>query len=643
MPETTPVSKPNPSQLFAGKRGVSLLGLRFTVDGIVKGFFGGNAYLAIIFLLFICLFLLRAAVGFFPGYKTELREARQSGVEFVNVIKEETAGYTALQGKMELAYIAEKRARFGNDEAVVLLYNRYEAVVDDELEDEVEAFTEIEADSERQLQSTKLATAVKHHCQSLPPEEIALALSPLGIETSTEDIYNRAIDLAIEYALNDAEQPEQIESIRQSIRDEMGEFTTAIEALNQAGQPLQELETKLAKQAQDTVALLRRQREVPTRIEALRQGATKINDPSERAEKLATAEKLEASLEQSIDIDAKAALFYQSVEPHRQITQTLLRDFKNALQQIPPSLQSPQAQQNIAELRSLTSAYEQILTQKNNALSAWKHDTAVNSYDAIKAFFFGTTWQTNSSWQNVYGILPLLSGSLLIAGVSLLFAVPLAIGAAIYVNQFSYRREAALLKPAIEFVQAIPSVVLGLFGVLVLAGLLKDISAHPLLSWIPGFPIQERLNVLLAALLLAFMAAPTIFTLAEDALNNVPKAYSEASLAMGATRLQTALKIVLPAATSGIIAAVLLGFGRVIGETMVVLLVAGNKAAIPDFSQGLAVTTQPVHTMTSIIAQECGEVESGSLHYMALFMVGLILFMISLSVNSFCQRVLVKR
>ena len=197
-----------------------------------------------------------------------------------------------------------------------------------------------------------------------------------------------------------------------------------------------------------------------------------------------------------------------------------------------------------------------------------------------------------------------------------------------------------MLKPAIEFVQAIPSVVLGLFGVLVLAGLLKDASAHPLLSWIPGFPIQERLNVLLASLLLAFMAAPTIFTLAEDALNNVPKAYTEASLAMGATRLQTTLKIVLPAAISGIIAAVLLGFGRIIGETMVVLLVAGNKATIPDFSHGLAAVTQPVHTMTSIIAQECGEVETGSLHYMALFMVGLILFTISLSVNSLCQKVL---
>jgi len=318
----------------------------------------------------------------------------------------------------------------------------------------------------------------------------------------------------------------------------------------------------------------------------------------------------------------------------------LIRNLDVAKDLIPTTLKSPEAQKSIAELQSLIPAYAEILNQKKQSLRSWRHDAKVSTWTAAKAFLFGTEWQTNSSWQDVYGILPLLTGSLLIAGASLLIAVPVAIGAAVYVNQFSHCREATILKPAIEFVQAIPSVVLGLFGVLVLAGLLKDASAHPLLSWIPGFPIQERLNVLLAAILLAFMAAPTIFTLAEDALNNVPKAYSEASLAMGATKLQTALKIVLPAAASGIIAAVLLGFGRVIGETMVVLLVAGNKAAIPDFTQGLAVATQPVHTMTSIIAQECGEVESGSLHYMALFMVGLLLFIISLSVNSFCQKAL---
>lgn len=614
-----------------------------TVDSIVKGFFGGNAYLAIIFLLFICLFLLRAAIGFFPGYRTELREARQSGVEFVNVIKQETAGFTALRRKMELAYISEKRARFGDEEALVLLYNRFEAVVDDHLEDAVDELSEMDNDEQHQAASRKLANQVKQECLQLSADEITSALSPLGLEKPSPEILERAIELATEYALNEAETPASIDQIGQRIRTEMGAFTTAFEAMDSAGKPLKELESQLGQHAQETVSLLRRQREIPTRIKSLREGAEKINDPVERAEKLATAKKLEEGLEDNIDIDGRAELFYQSIETHQNISKQLAQHLTESQQLIPSEFISPNAQSSIDELNLLIPAYQEILKQKQTSLETWKHNDKVTILTSTKAFFFGTEWQTNSSWQNVYGILPLLSGSLLIAGVSLLFAVPVAIGAAIYVNQFSYRKEAAILKPAIEFVQAIPSVVLGLFGVLVLAGLLKDASTHPLLSWIPGFPIQERLNVLLAALLLAFMAAPTIFTLAEDALNNVPKAYSEASLAMGATRLQTAIRVVLPAAMSGIVAAILLGFGRVIGETMVVLLVAGNKAAIPDFSQGLAVATQPVHTMTSIIAQECGEVETGSLHYMALFMVGLILFSISLSVNSFCQRVLSKR
>ena len=618
------------------------MGLRLTTDGSVKGFFGGNAYLAIIFLLFICLFLLKAAIGFFPGYRVELSEARKSGVEFVNVIKQETVGFTALKRKMEVAYIAEKRALFGEQEAVILLYNRFEAVVDDHLEDDVDAYAELEDGEERDKLSVALTDAVKRNCLELPAEELTLALSPLGETSASKKTIQQAILLATEYALNEAETPEAIETITTNIRTEMGGFTKAIDAIDAAGKPLQELETQLATQAQATVKLLRRQREIPARIAALREGAEKISDPAERAEKLETAKKLEDGLESHIPVDQRAELFYQSIKPHKKITTDLIQGTEVAQSLIPTTLKSPEAQTHVNELQSLIPAYAKILDQKNESLSVWKHDAKVSTGSAAKAFFFGTKWQTNSSWQDVYGILPLLLGSLLIAGVSLLIAVPVAIGAAIYVNQFSHRREATILKPTIEFVQAIPSVVLGLFGVLVLAGLLKDASAHPLLSWIPGFPIQERLNVLLASLLLAFMAAPTIFTLAEDALNNVPTAYSEASLAMGATKLQTAVKIILPAATSGIIAAILLGFGRVIGETMVVLLVAGNKAAIPDFTQGLAVATQPVHTMTSIIAQECGEVETGSLHYMALFMVGLILFVISLSVNSFCQKVLRK-
>jgi phosphate transport system permease protein len=179
--------------------------------------------------------------------------------------------------------------------------------------------------------------------------------------------------------------------------------------------------------------------------------------------------------------------------------------------------------------------------------------------------------------------------------------------------------------------------VLGFFGIAVLGEALRLLSQQPWLSWVPGFPYSERLNILTAGCLLAMIAVPTIFTLAEDALNNVPRALREASYALGASRLQTTLRIIVPASLSGIISAVLLGLGRVFGETMVVLLCAGNRIAIPDFTRGLAVITEPVHTMTGIIAQEMGEVVRGSIHYRALFVVGLTLFLLSLIINYAAQ------
>ena len=135
------------------------------------------------------------------------------------------------------------------------------------------------------------------------------------------------------------------------------------------------------------------------------------------------------------------------------------------------------------------------------------------------------------------------------------------------------------------------------------------------------------------------MATPTIFTLAEDALNRSSLRLRQASLALGANRWQTCYKIIIPSSTSGMISAVLLGFGRVIGETMVVLLCAGNRIAIPDFSRGLEIFAQPVHTMTGIIAQEMGEVEYEGIHYRALFMVGITLFMITLLINFLSKKV----
>lgn len=275
-------------------------------------------------------------------------------------------------------------------------------------------------------------------------------------------------------------------------------------------------------------------------------------------------------------------------------------------------------------------------------LETWSWQEPMSFFTAAGSFFFGTGWITNSSWQDFYGVVPLLTGSLLISLVALLIATPISVSAAIYTNQFATDREKEIIKPVIEFIQAIPSVVLGFIGIAVVGDLIKGVSQWEFLSWIPGFPIQERLNIFNAGFLLAFMAVPTMFSLAEDALNNVPRAYSEASDALGATKLQTVFRVIVPAALSGILAAILLGLGRVIGETMVVLLVAGNRIAIPDFGDGVGVIFQPAHTLTGIIAQELGEVSRGSSHWQALFMVGILLFVISLAVN-WCARTVAKR
>jgi phosphate transport system permease protein len=275
-------------------------------------------------------------------------------------------------------------------------------------------------------------------------------------------------------------------------------------------------------------------------------------------------------------------------------------------------------------------------------MEAWDPEQPVKWTRSLTGFLMGKRWVTNSFWQDVYGVVPLLTGSLMISTLALIVAVPLALASAIYANQIARPFELNLIKPYIEFITAIPSIVLGFFGIVVLGSFLQEVSNWPALSWVPGFPMSERLNITTAGLLLALMAIPTIFTLVEDALNNVPRQYVEASYALGATRLQTILKIMIPAALSGIIAAILLGLGRVIGETMVVLLCAGNRLAIPDFTQGIGAFFEPAHTMTGIIAQEMGEVPPGSVHYRALFMVGIVLFVISLALNYMAQVVVRK-
>jgi phosphate transport system permease protein len=307
-----------------------------------------------------------------------------------------------------------------------------------------------------------------------------------------------------------------------------------------------------------------------------------------------------------------------------------------------PQLTSTQAQQAFQKWKIRTRQYVDQLPTGGHRLRAWNPNEPVPPYRAITSFLFGTNWITASFWQDWYGIIPLFVGSLMVAAVALVIAVPLGVCSAIYVSEVAARGEKALIKPYIEFISAIPSVVLGFFGIAVVGQAVRALSQMPFMKWVPFFPISERLNVFTAGSLLALMAVPTIFTLAEDALRNVPQGFKEASYALGANRLQTIARVLVPASLSGIISAVLLGLGRVIGETMVVLLCAGNRIAIPDFTQGLGAFFQPVHTMTGIIAQEMGEVVRGSIHYRALFMVGLVLFALTLGINYLAQRLVAR-
>ena len=304
-----------------------------------------------------------------------------------------------------------------------------------------------------------------------------------------------------------------------------------------------------------------------------------------------------------------------------------------------PAMPTAELRERLEKWQQLTRDFLATFPAIERAMEQWNYQEPVPLWRAFSSFIFGRQWLTASFWQDWYGIVPLFVGSLMVSLVALALAVPFGIGSAIYVNQIATLREQRIIKPCIEFISAFPSVVLGFFGIAVLGQALRALSEQPWLAWVPGFPYSERLNILTAGCLLGLIAVPTIFTLAEDALANVPRALREASFALGASRLQTILKIIVPASLSGIISAVLLGLGRVIGETMVVLLCAGNRIAIPDFSRGLAVITEPVHTMTGIIAQEMGEVVRGSIHYRALFVVGLALFLLSLTINYAAQKI----
>jgi phosphate transport system permease protein len=524
VPITTPA---RPASFVIQKKRVRLLGL--TVDDCIKAFFGGNAVVSIVVLALITYFLFREGAGFFGQNRQNLEVYRRAGLEYVDFIREQSEGHTALT-----RYLSDVRMR-----------------------------------------------AMKHYS-----EEKKLPLDEANAALAAFDEFSGKFSDAVE-------------PIRGLVSD-LGEVATA-------------LKTKFIVNEDKKVERLQLQAEG----------------------KDAAAEKVEIV---PIDFAAELKPLTGTLPAYKELNREFARQLTATLATL-PSMPTLELQRRIERWQELTRQYLATFPGVERALEQWNFREPVPIRQSFTAFVFGRQWLTASFWQDWYGIVPLFVGSLMVSVVALALAVPLGVGAAIYVNQIATTREQRLIKPCIEFISAIPSVVLGFFGIAVLGQALRTLSQQSWLSWMPGFPYNERLNIFTAGCLLALIAVPTIFTLAEDALNNVPRAFKEASFALGASRLQTTMKIVVPASLSGIISAVLLGLGRVIGETMVVLLCAGNRIAIPDFSRGLAVITEPVHTMTGIIAQEMGEVVRGSIHYRALFVVGLVLFILSLAINFAAQKI----
>ncbi|MBM3145067.1 MAG: phosphate ABC transporter permease subunit PstC [Chloroflexi bacterium] len=221
--------------------------------------------------------------------------------------------------------------------------------------------------------------------------------------------------------------------------------------------------------------------------------------------------------------------------------------------------------------------------------------------------------------EEYFGILPLIGGSLIVTIGATLIAVPFGVGAAIYISEIAPRWMREILKPLVEVLGGLPSVVLGFLGILILSPYLRILLNLP-----------TGLTALAGSLLLGGIAIPTVVSVSEDALDAVPKSYRDAALALGATEWQTIWRVTLPAARSGVLTAVMLGVGRAIGETMAVMMVTGNAAVLP---KGLGALFAPARTMTATIAAEMGEVANGSVHYHVLFFIGIILFLISLVVN----------
>ncbi len=264
--------------------------------------------------------------------------------------------------------------------------------------------------------------------------------------------------------------------------------------------------------------------------------------------------------------------------------------------------------------------YGDIVLSEAELAAEEKEKNKVHSEERLTAEnLAGDRWQPISA-KPKYGLLPLIVGSLKVSLIAIFLAAPIGILAALFTSAFAPKWAKEALKPVIEILAGFPSVVIGFFALVVLATFIQDL-----------FGLEYRLNAFVGGVALSLAVIPIIFTISEDAISAVPKTMTEASLALGATRWQTALKVILPAATPGIFAAVLLGVGRAFGETMIVLMATGNAALVS------AIPFEPVRTMSATIGAEMAEVVFGETHYHVLFLIGSILFLFTFTLNAVAE------
>ena len=638
--------KTNP---FPAESGFRILGIG--KQEAIKYFFGGNATIAILIIVLIIGFLVFHSANFFPQYRSNLELYRKSGQEFVDYSSTQLDAQKELKSLSIQAREYEVETRLGALYRVASVHSDLKSKVIKRISTERKNVKRAKgklnsasdadkpaAQATYEASVERLRTAATTAANTLKYSDVSNRL------WKTDDKYLQPIrDSIIENIvtgkrtqfLKDIQTTEATETAKVDALPFIMELKEADNLFSQPLQGFSKYVDKLRKIASKNKAQATHYASAEAKKSALVSGSQIAN-----SEELKQRKELEIKriLLVEPEYDTLNKPLYAALDKHKPLLAAMVEKDKEGFAKIPTSdqFESKIAARKISKIKDLEEDIFPIFEDQRSKMENWDHQRKFPMSQAITGFFFGTKWVTNSSWQDIYGIMPLLAGSVAVAIAAILIAVPFSVGGAIYVNRLASRTEQNFIKPFIEFIGAIPSIVLAFFGVVVLGSLLQEYSQSPLLSWIPGFPVEGRLTILNASLLLALMSVPTIFTLCEDALNNVPKAYKEASLALGATRLQTVIKVILPSCASGIIAAVLLGFGRIIGETMVVLLVMGGRIAIPE------AFTDPAHSMTGILAQEIGEVDEGSLHWGALFMVGLVLFTIALSLNYISQKVLKK-